>query len=35
MKFTRRTFLQVAGATGATFTLANKAMAFRLLKPAV
>ncbi len=35
MKLTRRTFLQVAGATGATFTLANKAMAFRLLKPAV
>jgi hypothetical protein len=35
MKLTRRTFLQVAGATGATFTLADKAMAFRLLKPAV
>ncbi|KAA0248113.1 MAG: hypothetical protein DWB56_03425, partial [Candidatus Jettenia sp.] len=27
MKLTRRTFLQVTGATGATFTLANKAMA--------
>ena len=35
MKLTRRTFLQAAGATGATFTLANKTMAFRLLKPAV
>ncbi|MBM2835279.1 MAG: nrxA [Candidatus Brocadiaceae bacterium] len=35
MKLTRRTFLQMAGATGATFTIANKAMAFRLLKPAV
>ncbi|MBU6392798.1 MAG: molybdopterin-dependent oxidoreductase, partial [Planctomycetes bacterium] len=35
MKLTRRTFLQIAGATGATFTIANKAMAFRLLKPAV
>ncbi|MCF6159535.1 MAG: twin-arginine translocation signal domain-containing protein, partial [wastewater metagenome] len=35
MKLTRRTFLQLAGATGATVTLANKAMAFRLLKPAV
>ena len=32
MKLTRRTFLQIAGATGATFTIANKAMAFRLLK---
>ena len=35
MKLTRRTFLQMAGATGATLTIANKAMAFRLLKPAV
>ncbi|MBW7943234.1 MAG: molybdopterin-dependent oxidoreductase, partial [Candidatus Kuenenia stuttgartiensis] len=35
MKLTRRAFLQVAGATGATLTLAKNAMAFRLLKPAV